>query len=189
MLGAQVSATNLKPTYSGSDRQTPAPSAEDRRILKERLYDALQETALQEMRKELAEGDLLIADSLSLLRVIEESFLPAENQPADQLALNLRLEYQARLISAQDLTDLARAIFDANLNNPVAATDQNTFEAKVDVLEPLGPEYTAYINTGKHDLLATIDSGTKIEEGKPSRFVVNLDALHIFDADSEVAVR
>lgn len=81
------------------------------------------------------------------------------------------------------------AIFDANLNNPVAATDQNTFEAKVDVLEPLGPEYTAYINTGKHDLLATIDSGTKIEEGKPSRFVVNLDALHIFDADSEVAVR
>lgn len=115
MLGAQVSATNLQPTHSGSDRQTPAPSAEDRRILKERLYNALQETALQEMRKELTEGDLLIADSLSLIRVIEENLLPEENQPADQLVLNLRLEYQARLVSAQDLSELAQAIFDANL--------------------------------------------------------------------------
>lgn len=115
ILGAQVSATNLQPTHSGSDRQTPAPSAEDRRMLKERLYNALQETALQEMRKELAEGDLLITNSLSLLRVIEESFLPAEGQPADQLVLNLRLEYQVRLVSAQDLSALAQGIFDANL--------------------------------------------------------------------------
>jgi hypothetical protein len=114
-LGAQISATNPEPTHSGSDRQTPAPTAEDRRTLQEHLHNALQETALQEMREDLAEGDLLITESLNLLKVIEESFQPAENQPADQLVLNLRLEYQARVVSAQDLFDLAQAIFDANL--------------------------------------------------------------------------
>ncbi len=81
------------------------------------------------------------------------------------------------------------AIYDTALNNPVACTPDNAFEAKVDVMEPLGPEYTAYINVGKHNLLATIDSGTKIQEGQTAKFCVNLDQLHVFDAESEVALR
>jgi len=110
---------------------------------------------------------------------------------AGDVKFPLPSDHPAKALAGKPVTLGIRpeAIFDANLNNPVAATEQNTFEAKVDVLEPMGPEYTAYINTGTHDLLATIDSGTKIEEGKPNRFVVNLDALHIFDSESEVAVR
>jgi len=81
------------------------------------------------------------------------------------------------------------AIFDAAMNNPIASTEANTIEAKVDVLEPLGPEYTAYLFTGTHNVLATIDSGTKIKEGESCRFSINLDALHLFDVETEMAIR
>lgn len=81
------------------------------------------------------------------------------------------------------------SIYDASLNNQVAATEQNSFMAKVDVLEPLGPEYTAYLYVDGMNLLATIDSSTKIQEGKESKFCVNLDQIHIFDAETEVAIR
>ena len=100
-------------------------------------------------------------------------------------------DHPAKALAGKEVTLGIRpeAIFDAKLNNPVATTEFNTFEAKVDVLEPLGPENTAYINSGTHDLLATIDSGTKIKEGERCKFLVNLDALHIFDNDTELAVR
>jgi len=81
------------------------------------------------------------------------------------------------------------AIFDANLNNPIPKTTENTIVAKVDVLEPLGPEYTAYLMVGDHSLLATIDSATKIVEGQTTEFTVNLDQVHVFDAETEQAIR
>jgi multiple sugar transport system ATP-binding protein len=71
----------------------------------------------------------------------------------------------------------------------VKKTEDNVFQAKVDVLEPLGPEYVAYLNAGGHNLTATIDTSTKIKEGQTTEFLVKLDELHIFDAESEQAVR
>ncbi|MBS1705023.1 MAG: sn-glycerol-3-phosphate ABC transporter ATP-binding protein UgpC [Armatimonadetes bacterium] len=108
-----------------------------------------------------------------------------------EFSLPLPAEHPAKALVNKPVTLGIRpeSIFDANLNNPVAGTDANTVEAKVDVLEPLGPEYTAYLNIGKHNLLATIDSATKIKEGGASKFVINLDSIHIFDGETEVAVR
>jgi multiple sugar transport system ATP-binding protein len=79
-------------------------------------------------------------------------------------------------------------IFDANLESHVKANDRNTLEAKVDVLEPLGHEYVAYLAVGKHRVIASIDKETKIKEAEVAKFVVNLDALHIFDNDTDQAV-
>jgi len=81
------------------------------------------------------------------------------------------------------------SIFDAGIPSNVTATEKNTITAKVDVLEPLGHEYVAYLGAGKHSLVATIDNSTKIKEGRQAQFAVNLDDLHIFDAESEVAIR
>ncbi|HJP83792.1 MAG TPA: ABC transporter ATP-binding protein, partial [Fimbriimonadaceae bacterium] len=81
------------------------------------------------------------------------------------------------------------AIFDKNLESHVKANSGNTISAKVDVLEPLGPEYVAYLGAGKHNMIATIDTGTKIKEGETAEFIVDLDRIHIFDADSEWAIR
>jgi len=80
-------------------------------------------------------------------------------------------------------------IDDANLASSIVATELNTITAKVDVLEPLGHEYVAYIGIGKLSLIATIDNETRIKEGQEAKFAINLDRLHIFDAETEVAIR
>jgi len=80
-------------------------------------------------------------------------------------------------------------IDDANLASSIVATELNTITAKVDVLEPLGHEYVAYIGIGKLSLIATIDNETRIKEGQEAKFAINLDRLHLFDAETEVAIR
>ncbi|HVT12679.1 MAG TPA: ABC transporter ATP-binding protein [Fimbriimonadaceae bacterium] len=80
-------------------------------------------------------------------------------------------------------------IVDKNMDSNVKASDANTIKAKVDVLEPLGPEYVAYLNIGSHNFVATIDTGTRIREGQVADFVVNIEEIHVFDNDTEQAIR
>lgn len=80
-------------------------------------------------------------------------------------------------------------IYDSAFNCPVEVSDANTFEARVDVLEPLGHAYTAYLQAGEQNLMATIDTGTKIQETESYKFAVDLNALHVFDAETEEAIR
>ncbi len=81
------------------------------------------------------------------------------------------------------------SIYDAARPCPVPITEENTFEAKVDVLEPLGHEYNTYIFTGKNNIVASIDGGTKIRENEMAKFALDLDQIHVFDAETEVAIR
>jgi multiple sugar transport system ATP-binding protein len=80
-------------------------------------------------------------------------------------------------------------IYDAALPGNLTPTEANTICAKVDVLEPLGHEYVAYLGAGRHNLIAAIDSETKVKEGQEARFMVNLENMHIFDAETEAAIR
>jgi len=80
-------------------------------------------------------------------------------------------------------------IFDAALPSNVTPTDENTITAKVDVLEPLGHEYVAYLSVGMLSIIATIDNETKLKEAQTSKFTVNLERIHLFDAETEVAIR
>lgn len=80
-------------------------------------------------------------------------------------------------------------IFDSNLPSNVTPTDENTITAKVDVLEPLGHEYVAYLSLGKLSIIATIDNETRLKESQTSKFTVNLERLHLFDAETEAAIR
>jgi len=114
-LGTQATVTNLLPTFGGKERQTPAPSQADRRALQERLTSSLRRTALQELQSGLAPGDVLITDSLRLKDTLEAQFWPPEIQPADQLDLSLRLEFDAMTVSAKDIQALAKSVLDANL--------------------------------------------------------------------------
>ena len=80
-------------------------------------------------------------------------------------------------------------IFDANLASNIAPSEANTVDAKVDVLEPLGHEYVAYLGIGTHNVIATIDNETRVKEGQTSKFCIDLDAIHLFDAETEQAIR
>jgi len=105
--------------------------------------------------------------------------------------LGLRAGHPAASYIGKDVTFGIRpeSLFDADMTNPISSTPENTIKLKVEFLEPLGPEYTAYLKAGETTLLATIDSGTKMKEASEHSFVINLDQIHIFDNDTEVAVR
>ncbi|MCC7128946.1 MAG: hypothetical protein B6D39_02180 [Anaerolineae bacterium UTCFX2] len=114
-LGTQVSVTNPQPIDGGADRLEPAPNERDRLELARELNDSLRLTALEEMQNGLAPGDLLIPSSLVEGATLEKTFQPEDNQPADQLSLNWRLSYQARVVRFEEQLALAQAVFDANL--------------------------------------------------------------------------
>jgi multiple sugar transport system ATP-binding protein len=110
---------------------------------------------------------------------------------AGEFRLPIASEHPAAAMNGKKITLGIRPeeIFDSALPGSVAPTDANTLNAKVDVLEPLGHEYVAYINIGKLNLIATIDNETRIKEGQEAKFTINLDRIHLFDAETEVAIR
>ena len=80
-------------------------------------------------------------------------------------------------------------LFDKALPTNVPATPDNTLKAVVDVMEPLGHEYVAYLQVNGAKLVASIDKETKLRPGSEAEILINLDRIHIFDADTEQAVR
>ncbi len=57
----------------------------------------------------------MLTEMPTLVKVITESFSPADYQPASELALTLRLEYQAPYVSAEDQDNFSKAVLDANI--------------------------------------------------------------------------
>jgi len=114
-LGLNLAATNPAATQGGTDRTVSMPTASDRKRLYEKLVAALQKSALEEIQSQLPDGDLVFTPTLTITRVLEETYTPDENQPSGQLELNLRLEYQILSASMSDLKTLATVLLDANL--------------------------------------------------------------------------
>jgi multiple sugar transport system ATP-binding protein len=110
---------------------------------------------------------------------------------ATEVKLPLPADHPAKAFVGESVTLGIRPemIFDKYIDGPVKATAANTITAKVDVLEPLGYEYVAYLNIGQHNFIATIDTGTKVKEGQSAEFVINLDSIHLFDDKTEQAIR
>ena len=79
-------------------------------------------------------------------------------------------------------------VFDASLTNAIDATAQNTVEAKVDVLEPMGEMTLAYLTTGEQQLVAGLSSDTRATEGQPLKLAIDLSKTHLFDATTEDAI-
>ncbi len=122
-LAISLAVDNPNPIQRGADQQVPLPTQADRETLQARLQEALRETAVQEMEAGLAAGDVLLPPSFTLLEVVEESYQPADAQPADQLELNLRLAFEALVVKQQDLQTLAASVLDANLPPGFAPLD------------------------------------------------------------------
>lgn len=134
-LGTRLTATNPQRTTLGSDRLLPAPSPADREGLEEKLLDTLRDSALRELQANLQPGDLLLPDSLRVTQVLDSTFDPAGDEPADALSLNLRLECEALVVPGEALQALAVAALDANL--PGGFTPQ---AASLEVRHLTGPQ-------------------------------------------------
>lgn len=81
------------------------------------------------------------------------------------------------------------SVYDAAMTNPIPTTPENTITATVDVIEPHGHQYVAFLKAGDHIFQASVDSSSTIKERTEAKFTVNLDALHIFDKETEQAIR
>jgi multiple sugar transport system ATP-binding protein len=77
-------------------------------------------------------------------------------------------------------------VYDADLSGGIEGT---RFTARVDVLEKLGAEDTAYLKVGEHSLIATLDPKNRLEMGADHDFVVDLKKIHYFDGESDQAIR
>ncbi|MCI0519994.1 MAG: baseplate J/gp47 family protein [Chloroflexi bacterium] len=114
-LGASVTATNPASLRNGSDQLAAAPSAQDRQRLLADLEANLYRNALALLRQQAPPGSLFYSRTLTVTRVVEQSFLPAADAPGSQLSLSLRLEFQALHTPQTYLLDLGKRLLDANL--------------------------------------------------------------------------
>ena len=61
--------------------------------------------------------------------------------------------------------------------------------AKVEVVELLGHELNLFISTDKNSFVAIVDSRLAPTVGNDVDLVINADTMHLFDKDSELAIR
>ncbi len=114
-LGLSISVTNPEPTSGGSDVEAPAPSPEDYDALREELLAELWQNALDEARSQIGAQDVVISSELIVVETLEETFEPAEPQPADELALTLRVRFEVIVIRWESLEALLNAVMDASI--------------------------------------------------------------------------
>jgi multiple sugar transport system ATP-binding protein len=62
-------------------------------------------------------------------------------------------------------------------------------KATVEVVELLGHELHLYLNSGKNSMVATVDTRFTVTAGNEIDLVMDMNNLHIFDKDTEQAIR
>ncbi|UCD43110.1 MAG: ABC transporter ATP-binding protein [Chloroflexota bacterium] len=62
-------------------------------------------------------------------------------------------------------------------------------ETTVDITELMGNEIMLFLKSGKHDFVARVDPRTKAGIGQEMQVVINMDNMHIFDRETELAIR
>ena len=63
-----------------------------------------------------------------------------------------------------------------------------SLEARVGVIEPLGPETLVYAEVGGRELVAKADGRISLRRGDVVRLVADADELHVFDAETEAVL-
>ena len=62
-------------------------------------------------------------------------------------------------------------------------------ETRVDVTEPMGSEVFLYLVTGEHTFIARVDPRTRARMGDRLEVSFDMSQIHVFDRDTQVAVR
>jgi hypothetical protein len=119
-LGYDVSVTNPQPTGGGTEQTVAVPTEKDRDLLYKRLYAALEQQArvdlqyVAHLNEEKIQG-ILLSESPILNRVVEKTYIPEGDAPAENLVLILQLEFGNWVVFGKDLERLAELVLDANL--------------------------------------------------------------------------
>jgi multiple sugar transport system ATP-binding protein len=67
--------------------------------------------------------------------------------------------------------------------------DAATVEGTVEVVELLGHEQHLFMNSGKNSLVATVDTRMQVSVGNRVDLVMDMNNIHLFDKNTELAIR
>ena len=123
-LGLSLTVDNAERTRGGSNQTLTAPTSSDRMLAYDELLAVLYLNAEQELASQLDTGDVLLSTTPTLLNVLQETYLPAEEIPSDVVQVNLRLEFEAHIITQADLAALGQSVLDANLSTGYTPLDE-----------------------------------------------------------------
>ncbi len=79
-----------------------------------------------------------------------------------------------------------------NIHNPEFAPpgiDAQPVECVVDVTELMGNEIFVYLKTGENSFIARVDPRSRYQINQRVQMVFNMNAMHIFDRETELAIR
>ncbi len=65
------------------------------------------------------------------------------------------------------------------------ASNDNIIKTKIELIEPLGDEVLFYLVSGKHQIVAKLDSRTRKKVGEEIEVALEMAKTHIFDPESE----
>ncbi len=112
-LSLSAAVTNPIPTDGGTDRMAAAPSDADRKRLHDVVVGLLETQAQQQLNNAIGERDLLLAGTLKMGQVLDETYDPAPGQPGNLLQLTMRAEFTADYVKSDDIDELAEATLNA----------------------------------------------------------------------------
>ena len=125
-----------------------------------------------EARLEERDGKLMAATSDFALALPEDKAAKAQKWgKGPEVVLGMR---------PQDIYEMAHA--------PSLPWIDNTIQAVVDVMEPLGDAVVATVIAGEQTFQATLPPETEAELDKPISLVVDLGNIHLFDPQTEEAI-
>ena len=120
-LGLLAAVQNPEPTSGGRDRTVTGAGESDRLALRNALIEELRGRVAGELGSRLGSDALLLPDTVSLSRVLEETYEPPPGKPGTRLSLKLRLEFTASTVAMSDLGQLAEAALNASVPPGFAA--------------------------------------------------------------------
>lgn len=129
-LGLQLSAANPTATSGGTSLAAAGPSQGDREKLYSSLLKSLEQTAVNELISGWQAAPLSasfpITGTMTLADTLEIAYTPEDGQPAEELELTLRLEFNVLVVEGKDLERLVTPLLDAALEADERATAGTT---------------------------------------------------------------
>ena len=141
-FGADLSVYNPESTSGGSDVLIPAPSQEDREVLSLSLQEDLEILALEKIRQQLSDGDILLSPTPYLIETIEETYLPVEGSSGDTLILTRRVRFGMLFVSGEDLRTLAINTVNAQYRGNELEAIQNSISVVPQTIPTLSSDPT-----------------------------------------------
>jgi len=114
-LGLSIAVTNPNPVTGGADSQVIGATDADRDKLRVLVLENLRREAELKLGAQIQPDDLLLPDTVEVLKVLEENFEPQAGQPGVTLTLTMQVEFSARYVLAEDLRQLSSSTLDSSV--------------------------------------------------------------------------